>query len=132
LTLEKVAEAPNGKMWMTGFQKPNSGLPFPTPAVRPIPLGNSKPPSDRAEVRVGSHAILFDKEGTLWITTIGDGIRRVPSPDQLSGRPGRFSDAVEAFTSRDGLTSDFVHSILQDREGNICRNSWRAGSFPQD
>ena len=119
LTLEQIAEAPNGKLWMTGFQRSSRTLPFPTPTVRPIPLGNSKPPSDRAKVPVGSHAILFDKEGTLWITTIGDGMRRVPLPDQLTGKPAHLSGAVEAFTSRDGLTNDFVHSILQDREGNI-------------
>ena len=33
--------------------------------------------------------------------------------------PRSLAGAVEAFTSRDGLTNDFVHSILQDREGNI-------------
>ncbi len=119
LTLEQIAEAPNGKLWMTGFRRTSRRLPFPTPTVRPMPLGNSKPPSDRHEIRVGSHEILFDREGALWITTIGDGMRRVPSPARLAGKPARFSGAVEAFTSRDGLTNDFVRSILQDREGNI-------------
>ena len=119
LTLEQIAEAPNGKLWMTGYRRTSRRLPFPTPTVRPMPLGKSKPPSDRAEVRVGSHAMLFDNEGTLWITTIGNGMRRVPLTDQLTGTSAQSTGAVEAFTSRDGLTNDFVHSILQDREGNI-------------
>ena len=107
--VDQIAQAPNGKLWMAEVSR----------SVRPIPLGNSKPPSDRHEIRVGSHEILFDREGALWITTIGDGMRRVPSPARLAGKPGRFSGAVEAFTNKDGLTNDFVRSILQDREGNI-------------
>jgi signal transduction histidine kinase/ligand-binding sensor domain-containing protein len=107
--VDQIAEAPSGKLWIDEVSR----------SVRPVPLGRSKPPSDRSEIRVGSHAILFDKKGALWITTTGDGLRRVALPTRLAGKPGRFSSALEAFTSRDGLTNDFVRSILQDREGNI-------------
>src|SRR2546430_11035432 len=32
---------------------------------------------------VGAPAITFDKQGSLWITTAGNGIRRVPYPERL-------------------------------------------------
>jgi signal transduction histidine kinase len=32
---------------------------------------------------------------------------------------GEFSNAVESFTARDGLTDDYAHPVLQDVEGNI-------------
>jgi signal transduction histidine kinase/ligand-binding sensor domain-containing protein len=107
--VDQIAQASDGKLWMAEV----------TRSVRPIPLGNRESANDETEVRVGSHAILFDREGALWITTIGDGMRRVSSPDQFIGKPGRFSDDVEAFSSKDGLSNDFVRSIFQDREGNI-------------
>src|SRR5262249_16893522 len=83
-----------------------------------IPLGNKLEPSDDAEVRVGSEAILFSQDGDLWITTLGDGVRRVPSPKNLKGKPGRFSATVESYTAKDGLSDDMAKTVFQDREGN--------------
>lgn len=65
-------------------------------------------------------AILFAQDGSLWITTLGDGLRRVPLPDELNGQKiGRFSDLIESVTAQDGLSSDYSTSILEDREGDI-------------
>jgi len=75
---------------------------------------------DDLEVRVGSAAILFDQNDGFWITTIGDGLRRAPYPSQLPKEPiGEFSNALEQFTSKDGLSSDYVTAISEDREDNI-------------
>jgi signal transduction histidine kinase/ligand-binding sensor domain-containing protein len=72
------------------------------------------------EVYVGSAAILFDQNGALWITTLGDGLRRAPYPSRLAKEPiGEFSNALEQFTSKNGLSADFVTAISEDREGNI-------------
>jgi hypothetical protein len=49
----------------------------------------------------------------------GDGIRRASQPERLSGVLGEFSNAIESFTAKDGLTDDVAVPILQDREGNI-------------
>jgi PAS domain S-box-containing protein len=47
-------------------------------------------------------------------------MRRVPFPDRLNPQKiAEFSGAIESFTSKDGLSSDYVTSILKDREGNI-------------
>jgi len=105
----QIVESPGGKLWMAET----------TRSVRPIllPANNHRV---EPEIQVGSVGILFDDDGSLWITTIGDGMRRVPYPDRLKGQKiGEFNRAIESFTSKDGLTSDYVTSILKDREGSI-------------
>jgi signal transduction histidine kinase/ligand-binding sensor domain-containing protein len=105
----QIAQAENGKLWM----------PETTRSVRPIPLKDNRQPSDETEIQVGSVGILFDDVGALWITSVGDGLRRAPAPESLKGRVKEFSTGIESFTSRDGLSDDVVRTILQDREGNI-------------
>lgn len=105
----QIAEAANGKLWMAETSR----------SVRPVPSGGNLLPSDNTEICIGSAGILFDRDSALWITTLGDGLRRAPHPERLSGKPGRFSSAVETFTAKDGLTDDYAIPILQDREGNI-------------
>src|SRR5690348_1193388 len=103
------AEAPDGTLWMAET----------TRSVRPVPLPSVKRPST-FEMQVGSSGILFDADGSLWITSLGDGMRRVPDPEKLNGQKiAEFSTEVESFTATDGLTSDYVTSILRDREGSI-------------
>ena len=95
--------------------------------VRRVPLPGK---NNRAKpaVLVGSLAITFDDQGSLWITSLGD---RNPSSCQSGASPatedsegrlhGRFRQfrEVEAFTQENGLTSDLRNSVLQDREGNV-------------
>jgi PAS domain S-box-containing protein len=105
----KFAQATDGKLWMAET----------TRSVRPIPLSDKRQPPDETEVQVGSAAILFDNDGALWITSIGDGLRRAPAPELLRGRIKKFGTAVESFAAKDGLSDDYIRAILQDREGNI-------------
>jgi signal transduction histidine kinase/ligand-binding sensor domain-containing protein len=110
--VKHIAEAPDGTLWMaeTGY------------GVRSVPLrGKSS-----AAVFVGSQAITFDNQGSLWVTSLGTGIRRVPYPDRLQQTqvkgPSAWqfrSSEVQAFTQQNGLTSDYVTSVLHDREGNV-------------
>jgi signal transduction histidine kinase/ligand-binding sensor domain-containing protein len=106
----QIVEAPNGKLWLAET----------TRSVRPMPQNNSLPPSDKTEIVAGSIGMLFDREGSLWISTIGSGVRRVRHPEELESR--KYQDpnqTVESFSSKDGLTDDLVTAILEDREGNI-------------
>jgi PAS domain S-box-containing protein len=105
----QIAQAADGKLWMAET----------TRSVRPIPLSDKRQPSDETAVQVGSTGILFDNDGALWITSVGDGLRRAPAPEVLKGKIKEFSNAVESFTARDGLSDDVVHAILQGSEGNI-------------
>ena len=105
----QIAEAPNGKLWMAET----------TRSVRPVPLNAQQMPADDTEIKVGSVSILFDQDGALWITTLGDGLRRAATPQRLHGKIAEFSTAVQRFTAKDGLSGDSVKTILEDREGNI-------------
>ena len=105
----QIVESPSGTLWMAETAR----------SVHPLVL-RSNQHSVEPEIKVGSVGILFDGDGSLWITSIGDGMRRVPFPDRLNSQKiGEFSRAIESFTAKDGLTSDYVTCILKDREGNI-------------
>jgi PAS domain S-box-containing protein len=105
----QITQAASGKLWMAETSR----------SVRPIPLSDKRQAPDETEVQVGSREILFDRDGALWITSLGDGLRRSPAPGLLKGKIKEFSTAVESFTAKDGLSDDLVRTILQDREGNI-------------
>ncbi len=107
--VSQFVQAANGKLWMAET----------TRSVRPVPLADKGQPPDETEIQVGSQRILFDRDGALWVTTLGDGLRRAPSPESLKGKIGEFSTSVESFTAKEGLSDDYIRAILQDREGNI-------------
>ena len=109
IQVAQFVQAANGKLWMAET----------TRSVRPVPLADKRQPPDETEIQVGSQRILFDREGALWITTLGDGLRRAPAPESLKGKIQEFSTLVESFTAKDGLSDDYIRAILQDREGNI-------------
>jgi signal transduction histidine kinase/ligand-binding sensor domain-containing protein len=105
----EIVEAPNGTLWIAET----------TRSVRPMPVRGIQRPSDKTEIIAASIGMLFDREGSLWISTIGSGVRRVSHPSELENRKyGEHSETVESFSSKDGLTHDLVTAILQDREGN--------------
>jgi signal transduction histidine kinase/ligand-binding sensor domain-containing protein len=69
-------------------------------------------------IAIPARAILFDRDGALWIA--GKGISRLPFPVRLRGqRVSESSPGAERFTEKEGLTSDAVETIIEDREGNI-------------
>jgi signal transduction histidine kinase/ligand-binding sensor domain-containing protein len=80
-------------------------------------VGESEP---RSEVMVSSLSMLVDRKGSLWIGTYHDGIRRIIDPRSIRARRlPRSSPQAEEFTVKDGLLSDVVTGMLEDREGNI-------------
>jgi ligand-binding sensor domain-containing protein/signal transduction histidine kinase len=52
-------------------------------------------------------SMLEDRQGNLWLATQGDGVFR------MQGR------RVTAFTTKHGLSADFVFSLYEDREGTL-------------
>ncbi|MEI9975869.1 MAG: two-component regulator propeller domain-containing protein [Ignavibacteriota bacterium] len=56
---------------------------------------------------IDARTMLCDRDGDLWIGTAGQGIVHL--------HEGR----IDHFSSLDGLSSDVVESIFQDREGNV-------------
>ena len=131
----QLAESPDGTVWMAEttravrpLERPGESIPYKGltkdecqsryPDTWQTEPACRRP--DDLEVRVGSVGILFDQNGGFWITTVEDGLRRAPYPLQLPKEPiGEFSNTLEQFTSKEGLSSDFATLILEDREGNI-------------
>jgi streptogramin lyase len=72
-------------------------------------------------IKVGAaNNLIFDRHGSLWMTTDTSGVFRLPHPKLLSDRLGSNSgDAFERLTSKDGLSADNCTPVLEDREGNI-------------
>ncbi|WP_338645970.1 sensor histidine kinase [Novosphingobium olei] len=63
--------------------------------------------------------ILLDRDGTLWCTSVGGGgLRRVRT---AHGVPvlDQGADSRGPSVSTNGLSSDLVHTLFEDREGNI-------------
>jgi len=108
------AEAIDGSMWLAEMSRSVHTVSRPG---RPEPL---------TEVKVGSVNILIDRSGSLWIGTQGDGLRRVIDPALIRGRSiEQFGQEAEHYTEKDGLLSDVVTALLEDKEGNIWIGSSR-------
>jgi signal transduction histidine kinase/ligand-binding sensor domain-containing protein len=73
-----------------------------------------------SEVAVGASSVVVDRKGSVWIASLGDGLRRLTAPAKFRGRViAQFSPEAEHFTERNGLMSDVVAAMIEDREGNI-------------
>jgi signal transduction histidine kinase/ligand-binding sensor domain-containing protein len=104
-----IEEAPNGTVWIAA----SNG------SVRAITTRDGKYKADGASIDVNSDGIHVAKDGALWISTIGKGLLRVPYPDSLVGPHSPSDPAVQSFSERDGLTSNFSFKAIEDREGSI-------------
>lgn len=82
--------------------------------------GRIEPPAAREAFGVnGVRQLLEDSGGRLWIGTDGGGLDlRVRHGARSAAHPER-GWRLEALTSRDGLPSDIVLSLLEDRERNL-------------
>ena len=103
-----LAEAPDGSVWISEVTRSAHSL------LREGEHGAM------TEVLVGASFVLFDRNGSLWVTSVGDGLRRVADPGKISGRQvAQFGPEAEQFTMKEGLSGNYALSLLEDREGNI-------------
>jgi signal transduction histidine kinase len=103
-----ILQAPDGAMWIE--ETSNS--------IRPLAIQHPSTPHRRPEIIVGSYGAIFDEAGCLWIASLGDGVGRVCFPEKLQDSK-TFQTAAEIFSDKNGLTSNYAPSILEDREGNV-------------
>ncbi len=104
----KLARAPDGKIWAAEPGRSVRAFTCDQHGIHLVP----------PEIHVGSQSLLIDRDGSLWIATLGDGLRRVRNTATLGTEDvGQFSDAIDKFTQIDGLSSDYVRCAFEDREG---------------
>lgn len=73
------------------------------------------PVFDRAAMRPPFVEILFDRDGALWLGN-DFGLYRVRDPAQALGAT---IENADTYTDEDGLTSDNIIHMFEDREGNV-------------
>ena len=97
-------QAKDGRLWVAGEH-----------GARPVPVGGRDINGEDFRTPLHVAELLFDREGSLWLSLDFDGIRRARFPERV------LSDAVvfESFRRRDGLSSEAAGPILEDREGDI-------------
>lgn len=61
-----------------------------------------------------SNGLLFDRDGGLWVSTLGDGVLHMSDPLAANMLAGQ-----ERYTTKDGLSSDYLWPLLADNEGNV-------------
>lgn len=108
------AETKDGDVWMAEFGRSAHTLPR---------LGDEHPIT---EVQVRAWTMLVDRKGSIWVGSGGDGLRRVIDPTRIRGKKiALLGPEAESFTEKDGLLSNVVLAMLEDREGNIWVSTLR-------
>ncbi|MTV41879.1 two-component regulator propeller domain-containing protein [Duganella radicis] len=77
-------------------------------------------PPDLAEVRVPR--LLHDRDGTLWVGTFTDGLKR---RDPVSGR---FYNYDRDAQDRHGISESQISALYQDRTGTLWVGNWYTGA----
>ena len=114
-TVGSFAQASDGTIWVAETAR----------SIRIFRTADGRflPPS--LEVYVGALGLVVDSHGSLWIPSLGDGLRRVADPRALgTAVVGKWAREAEAFTEDHGLSGDVLYDAFEDREGNV----WLAGT----
>jgi signal transduction histidine kinase/ligand-binding sensor domain-containing protein len=107
--LYEFAEAPDGTLWI-GLNDRSQ--------VRPLVGRDGKLIEHPKIFQYAARRLLFGKDGSLWIATDSDGIYRLPARSALSSTLVTEEGTVQHFSASDGLTSDNIYDLLNDREGS--------------
>ena len=101
--IEDIVQGPDGEIAVTD----------PASLFRLLTRQGS-PTVDSPRMAVHGTRLLHDRRGDLWVGTRGHGIARVKDAAQR-GHAG----PIEHLTHTDGLSSDSVLALFEDREGNV-------------
>ncbi|MBC9035175.1 hypothetical protein IAG41_22525 [Sphingomonas sp. JC676] len=110
-----IAADRSGRIWLStpGGTFPISGL-------------GGRPEAAFAGVRYPTNPIerrrrmAFDRDGNLWIARLQSGVERIRAANPLGPATlAAGARAIEAYAAKDGLTSDAVNALFEDRDGNL-------------
>jgi signal transduction histidine kinase/ligand-binding sensor domain-containing protein len=101
----ELAESPTGAVWAVDDV-----------GVRKIHQNKNL----RDRVKSAQREILFDRDGGLWTVRFPGGIRRIAHPEIISTSTVIRPDSmVDLMSEIEGLVSNDITEILEDREGNV-------------
>ncbi len=103
--VSKITQAPDGSIWLT---ERYSGK-----VHRGVLVGGIFSVTTSV-MHASSNGLLFDRTGGLWVSTLGHGLEYVATPTGVKAL-----SANQRFTSRDGLSADYIWPMLEDRDGNL-------------
>lgn len=104
--INQITQAPDGAIWLVERE---GGVLHRLHQLAGIPLV-------QRHVIAGAKQLLFDRRGALWVSTISQGLQRLPPAPAVE--PLDLASA-EAFTTHNGLSADSTRPLLEDREGSI-------------
>ena len=98
------AQALDGTVWLADV--------FSTRSVSPA--------GSQIEVNISSNAVMVDRQGSLWIAGVNDGLRRIPVHASTTGEGATLFDSrPDSFTTKEGLSGNRVYCLLEDWEGGV-------------
>ena len=103
----QITQAPDGALWL--IERGSESLLRIEPDEREQPM---------TTIATGAtiNAMLFARDGSLWLSTAGAGVLHVANPDRHDGKGFYF---VERFSTRNGLSSDFAWPLFEGREDSV-------------
>lgn len=114
-SVHRMVEAPDGRIWVADEGRAAiDRYDAHSYAVAPI----VDPAIDGTQI----NDFMFDRDGSLWIALTRDGIRRIRYPERLGGVS---TLVMDIYKQADGLTSNAIGLLLEDREGNLWVSTLR-------
>ncbi|MBZ2209554.1 sensor histidine kinase [Massilia soli] len=104
-TVSQIAQAPDGAIWVA---ERYGGT------LHRVVLDKGQVTTASRQMKAAAIGLLFDRAGSLWLSTTGQGIRHIAQPVNLAAL-----DSATVFTARQGLSSDFIWKMHEDSEGNM-------------
>jgi signal transduction histidine kinase/ligand-binding sensor domain-containing protein len=108
-TVARMREGPDLRIWVVES----------TGAIRPLSAHQGKVVLQSPGLALEAQDLLVDRDETVWICTVGRGLIRFTDSDAILLQTNGASRLQDTFTEKDGLTSDFVSCVFEDREGTI-------------
>lgn len=108
----RMVQAASGHVWLLMLLGNHAGWLDAQGNLHTLPdLGVADHSAALSQYRADISTVMKEANGCLWVGTRGDGVFRISSID------GRTS--VQRYKSSDGLSSDYIRSIFEDREQNL-------------
>jgi signal transduction histidine kinase/ligand-binding sensor domain-containing protein len=99
-----LVQAPDGAIWAGQVNH-----------LGPVVSPDGHPYSGPMHFDWDSAGMVFDGDGTLWVSTLGDGLKRV----RVGADGNVSSDTVDTYKSSDGLSANYTWPLIKDHEGNF-------------